>query len=1516
MARGPSIELSLNITSSGREDVDRLVNSLGVAKKALEGLPQNLKLAEAFKKAQEAADALAGSSGGVSKWAQAFASVRAGASSVNDELQKMRPKWEQVVASTDAGTVAASRFAGKWQEILAAGRALAATKVDLGLLKEAQDADKLIAKGNSIVGTLSRINEIKVDLGLLKTSKEIDVILDKGGKLIQRFDTLGSTKVAVDFRKFESDISAIIAKAERVKETLRGLDNSKIDVSFLKGIKELDLLIAKGKQAVDTFRKIETTKVDLDVTKAVASVDRLKRAVGSIGGGGGGSGLSAVAKDADRAGNSISKVASEALFLRRVLVSLGFVAFGKEILDTVANFDRLRASFKAVFQEDAGKELDFIRVQAERLGLSVLALSDNYVKFQTSVKGTAAEGTIAQDVFLATAEAAATLSLSQESLTGSLNALTQIAAKGTASLEEVRQQLGDRLPGAARIAAEGLGITQQKLFALIVAGQIDSTTFLAGFGKGLRDNFGTDTTTRIETVSAALQRVKDSFLSLIDAATQGAGRTAIVDASNALAKFASDPANIKGLQDLVANVIGLGRTLVEVKGIILNLAAAYVTFRVAAASVDIFSGLGKLATGAGAASTAVKAFADSTTTFAKVAPVITGGATALVGLGAAAKIAQAALVPLLGAVAALVVPYLATSAAVEFFTARSDKAAAAAATSAKALKDFFTEAGKAGALKAVGINLDFISTSLVKSSVELKQASEGGLKDYISELESLGQQLKEQEELVEAEIAANKAKALSIQNNADATAAEKNEVFFLNSSLKDLVIIQARVKKQTDEVAGAFADAAVRLRRLTITADELDKISFEKLSAGSRDLVLAFDKLVSQGKAVSSALEKAIPESFGEGSVKGITDTIQAMQVLENQGKATGEEIREGLSKALAKLGSSDLAKFQANAKLAFGTAEIGVEGLAKALRAVGSAGLSKFGLDFELAGTKISKQFSELNLVFGDLAQNAQVSAVKINAAFSNLIDSAKTAEELRSLNQQVTALSITSTTSLGVFQDNLDRLADKTRVTSDLVGTALGDSLSRFSIAGSKQLTALAAQAVIDFNRIEKSGVASLEELQTAFAAVAAAALKATGGILPIELKLKAFDLDAFDVLVRSAETAGDRVREAFNSALSGADTLAQLAILEQALKNTYNNARISAEQYAIAADAAFGKGLELLAKKTEDSSTRIRQAFESAISGLSSATQVQAFSDALTKAFAAGKLSAEDFSKTSAALISQSFALIVSTVETSSTRIAASFSSALSSSSNLEQVAALKNAIQDAFAAGQVSAKDYAVALDQIATKTFELAQQVDNQLSGALGRLGVQTKEQLRIISEQYRKDFDQLLSAGVLTTEQLAIAFEKYAEAAIKAGNGVADSFLAGQASGLGLEGVLDKLIGKAETFKNVIQSIELPSPENFTTEALQAQLVEFSRILASGSGFVDPAVIRAVIAELVRRGVTPGRNFNLKSDESPSSQKSSGDSSAPKTTNIFNFNDATLSASRAKSVVVPTLKRLADRGAR
>lgn len=64
-----------------------------------------------------------------------------------------------------------------------------------------------------------------------------------------------------------------------------------------------------------------------------------------------------------------------------------------------------------------------------------------------------------------------------------LEALVQMVGKGKVSMEELRQQLGDALPGAMKLVSDGLGITTTKLYAMVKAGDLTGEQVIAAFTK-------------------------------------------------------------------------------------------------------------------------------------------------------------------------------------------------------------------------------------------------------------------------------------------------------------------------------------------------------------------------------------------------------------------------------------------------------------------------------------------------------------------------------------------------------------------------------------------------------------------------------------------------------------------------------------------------------------------------------------------------------------------------------------------------------------------------------------------------------------------------------------------------------------------------------------------------------------------------------------------------------------------------------------------------------------------------
>lgn len=226
--------------------------------------------------------------------------------------------------------------------------------------------------------------------------------------------------------------------------------------------------------------------------------------------------LSAATTKTTQFGQEAERTGSKATALAGALraVGIGFTAFGavqliRQISQTGIAFEQMRLALKSISADStqAGERFQFVAGTAERLGVDIEAAVQGYTRLAAATRGTSLEGQQTGQIFSAVSEAAARLSLSVADTNGVLRALTQIASKGTLSAEELRQQLGDRLPGAFQIAASAMGVTTAKLNEMLVKGEIASEDFLPKFADAMRRAFDTDSRTRIDSTQASFSRL-------------------------------------------------------------------------------------------------------------------------------------------------------------------------------------------------------------------------------------------------------------------------------------------------------------------------------------------------------------------------------------------------------------------------------------------------------------------------------------------------------------------------------------------------------------------------------------------------------------------------------------------------------------------------------------------------------------------------------------------------------------------------------------------------------------------------------------------------------------------------------------------------------------------------------------------------------------------------------------------------------------------------------------------------
>jgi tape measure domain-containing protein len=224
--------------------------------------------------------------------------------------------------------------------------------------------------------------------------------------------------------------------------------------------------------------------------------------------------LAALKQEAAGGGAAMDDVGRRAGNLSAMFGRLGraFIGFelAKELVRVNAELENVERTFNAVTAsaEDSAREMDYAREVAARLGLEQIATARSYASLMAATKGTAAEGEKTRQVFESVARAMSLAGKSSADTEGALLALQQMASKGVVSMEELRGQLGERLPGALNAVAQGLGITTAQLIKLVETGQLTAEELFPALSDGLNKLYKDAST---ETLTQEWQHFKTSI---------------------------------------------------------------------------------------------------------------------------------------------------------------------------------------------------------------------------------------------------------------------------------------------------------------------------------------------------------------------------------------------------------------------------------------------------------------------------------------------------------------------------------------------------------------------------------------------------------------------------------------------------------------------------------------------------------------------------------------------------------------------------------------------------------------------------------------------------------------------------------------------------------------------------------------------------------------------------------------------------------------------------------------------
>ncbi|MDV7391423.1 tape measure protein, partial [Arthrospira platensis SPKY1] len=165
------------------------------------------------------------------------------------------------------------------------------------------------------------------------------------------------------------------------------------------------------------------------------------------------------------------------------------------------------------------------------------------------------------------AEASRAAGLGTQDVEAVFLALGQIASKGTLALEELRGQLGERIPAAVESAAKGLSelsgelITTEELLRRINRGEVSGSAIVA-LAKALKDEFGASLPIALESPIAALARFRNTIFDIRQELANSGFIDALVDGLKEVNKEIRTPEFKEGFKAFGEGLVAVTRFMV------------------------------------------------------------------------------------------------------------------------------------------------------------------------------------------------------------------------------------------------------------------------------------------------------------------------------------------------------------------------------------------------------------------------------------------------------------------------------------------------------------------------------------------------------------------------------------------------------------------------------------------------------------------------------------------------------------------------------------------------------------------------------------------------------------------------------------------------------------------------------------------------------------------------------------------------------------------------------------------
>lgn len=265
-----------------------------------------------------------------------------------------------------------------------------------------------------------------------------------------------------------------------------------------------------------------TLYVVIDPSGAVSGANRTVNAINSVVNAG--NNLRVTINQINRdTGNSANQINRHFESIRSTLNSLVAVAgtvvsikMFESFIGEIQRVDRIYNGFIAMMNVTTGdtaksaKEYEYLTATARAYGVSLESLVKSYAKLAASTKTVLTESQNKR-LFESITMVSTVLHAESYTVERMFNALIQIASKGQVHMEELKQQLGEHLPGALAIAATAMNMSMKDMIKDIGDGKISAQRLLSSLPDELAKRFAGAAEVASKSLHSTMNRLKTSW---------------------------------------------------------------------------------------------------------------------------------------------------------------------------------------------------------------------------------------------------------------------------------------------------------------------------------------------------------------------------------------------------------------------------------------------------------------------------------------------------------------------------------------------------------------------------------------------------------------------------------------------------------------------------------------------------------------------------------------------------------------------------------------------------------------------------------------------------------------------------------------------------------------------------------------------------------------------------------------------------------------------------------------------